>query len=205
MIRDQMELLGQCSDELSREVKTLSESSGFQLGDITSTDTSSTNPLSALVRQGSGDVNKAKRQVVHLSDRIRSLLTEPTDFIQHLSNQVRSCRPRLLFRLIGSLTICHDIATQCQILACLQWLADFHVLAYIPLTGSVPAKDIAELAGVSEAQLTRNVRLLASAGFLSEPQPGLLSHTSLSAPFVTNVAYLDAVNFLSNTIVPSAS
>ncbi|KAK8091569.1 hypothetical protein PG997_001930 [Apiospora hydei] len=176
----QMELLGQCSEELSLEVKVLSESSSFPLGDVTDHDPNVTDPLSALVRQEQGDVTKAKRQVLHLSDRIRSLVAEPTDFIQHLSNQ-------------------------CQLLACLQWLADFHVLAYIPLTGSVPAKDIAELAGVPEARLTQNVRLLASAGFLSEPQPGLLSHTSLSAPFVTNVAYLDAVNFLSQTVVPSAA
>ncbi|KAK8022716.1 conidial yellow pigment biosynthesis polyketide synthase [Apiospora rasikravindrae] len=175
-----MELLGQCSDELSREVKVLSEGSSFPLGDVTDPDLNVTDPLSALVRQGSGDFTKAKRQVLHLSDRIRSLVAEPTDFIQHLS-------------------------IQCQLLACLQWLADFHVLAYIPLTGSVPAKDIAELAGVPESQLTQNVRLLASAGFLSEPQSGLLSHTSLSAPFVTNVAYLDAINFLSQTVVPSAA
>jgi hypothetical protein len=61
------------------------------------------------------------------------------------------------------------------------------------------------LAGVPEAQLTRITRLAASAGFLSEPQPGLLAHTTLSAAFVTNAAYADAIFFLAKTVVPSAS
>ena len=87
-------------------------------------------------------------------------------------------------------------------LACLQWLGEFQVLAYIPLNGSVPIKDIAELADVPEITLSRVVRMMATAGFLSEPQPARIAHTALSAQFVTKLCYLDAVMFLAETAAP---
>lgn len=93
---------------------------------------------------------------------------------------------------------------QNQLLACLQWLGEFQVLAYIRLNGSVPAKDVAELAGVPETQLCRIVRMTATAGFLHEPQPGHIAHTALSAPFVTKLSYLDAAMFLTEIGAPVA-
>ena len=93
---------------------------------------------------------------------------------------------------------------QSQLLACLQWLGEFQVLAYIRLTGSVPAKDVADLAGVPETQLCRVVRMTATAGFLHEPLPGYIAHTALSAPFVTKLSYLDAALFLARTAAPAA-
>lgn len=93
---------------------------------------------------------------------------------------------------------------QNQLLACLQWLGEFQVLAYVPLSGTVPAKDVADLAGVPETQLCRIVRMTATAGFLHEPQPGHIAHTALSAPFVTKLSYLDAAMFLAETAAPIA-
>lgn len=93
---------------------------------------------------------------------------------------------------------------QNQLLACLQWLGGSQVLACIPLSGSVPSKDVADLAGVSEKQLCRVVRMTATAGFLHEPQPGHIAHTALSAPFVTTPSLLDAAMFLSETAAPAA-
>lgn len=89
-------------------------------------------------------------------------------------------------------------------MACLQWLGEFQVLACIPLSGSVPAKDVAELAGVPEGTLSRIVRMTATAGFLCEPQPGFISHTPLSSPFVVKPSYLDAAMFLAETAAPVA-
>ena len=89
---------------------------------------------------------------------------------------------------------CH----QCQLLACLQWLVQFHVLGYIPPTGSALLKDIADLVGVSEVSLCRIVRVVAAAGFLTEPQPGRIAHTALSTPFVTTYT------FLANNAAPAA-
>jgi hypothetical protein len=91
-----------------------------------------------------------------------------------------------------------------QLLACLQWLGEFQVLACIPLTGCVPIKDVAELAGVPEAQLCRIVRFTATAAFLRETKPGYIAHTALSAPFVTKLSYLDAAMFLAETAAPAA-
>lgn len=83
-------------------------------------------------------------------------------------------------------------------------MCEFQILASIPVTGSVPSKDVADLAGVSETQLRRVVRMTATAGFLFEPQPGYIAHTALSAPFVTNLSYLDATIFLAETAVPAS-
>lgn len=67
-------------------------------------------------------------------------------------------------------------------------------------------KDLADLVNVPEAQLRRVVRLMATAEFLKEPQPGSgrVAHTPLSASFVTDCSNLDAVMFLSGTAVRAA-
>ena len=78
------------------------------------------------------------------------------------------------------------------------------MLAYIPLTGSVSIKDVAELTGVPEIQLCRTVRMTATAGFLYEPKPYHVAHTALSASFVTKLSYLDATMFLGETAAPVA-
>lgn len=89
-------------------------------------------------------------------------------------------------------------------LSCLQWLAEFQVLACIPLCGSVPIKDVADLAGVPAAQLSRIVKLTSTADFLAEPVLDHIAHTSLSAQFVTNLSHYDAAVFLAQTAAPSA-
>lgn len=83
-------------------------------------------------------------------------------------------------------------------------MAYFQVLACIPLGDSVPFKDISDLAGVPETQLRRVLRMTATFGFLCEPEPGLISHSALSAAFVTDPSLLDAVVFMANTALPAA-
>lgn len=78
------------------------------------------------------------------------------------------------------------------------------MLASIPLTSSVPIRDIADLVGVPETELCRIVRMTATAGFLREPQPGCVAHTALSAAFVTNLSHLDAAMFLAENVGPAA-
>lgn len=101
-------------------------------------------------------------------------------------------------------TAYRTIHPKSQILACLRWLGDFQVLACIPLNDSAPMKDVADLIGVSEGQLSRIVRMTATAGFLREPSPGFVTHTALSARFVTQSSFLDAAMFLAETGVPAA-
>lgn len=93
-----------------------------------------------------------------------------------------------------------------QLLACIQWLGEFQILAFIPLDGSVPLEDIAELASVPKNHLSRIIRLTATAGFLQEPpaEVGHVAHTALSAHFVTKLSYLDAAMFLSDLAAPTA-
>jgi hypothetical protein len=86
----------------------------------------------------------------------------------------------------------------------LQWLCEFQVLACIPLDGSVPFKDVADISGVPEAQLCRVARMMATAGFLQEPRPGQVAHSPMSAQFVTHPALLDAAMFMSETVAPAA-
>ncbi|KAH8726144.1 O-methyltransferase family protein [Phaeosphaeriaceae sp. PMI808] len=126
-----------------------------------------------------GNVNRAKGEILKIVGSLQTLLTEPKDLIQRL-------------------------ASQTQLVACLKWLGDLQILACIPVHGSVPIGDVADLAGVPENHLYQVVRLTATAGFLFEPQPGHIAHTPLSAPFVTNLSYLDATMFLAGTLVPAS-
>jgi hypothetical protein len=89
-------------------------------------------------------------------------------------------------------------------LASLQWLGEFQILACIPLEGSVPIQDVAELCDIPVVQLSRIIRLTATAGFLDEPQHGVCRHTALSAPFVANPLFLDAAMFLAEIVGPAA-
>lgn len=86
----------------------------------------------------------------------------------------------------------------------MQWLGEFQILACIPLQGRLPIKDLASLTSVSLDQLTRVIRLTASAGFLAEPQANHVEHTHLSAAFILNPSYLDAVMFMAEAAAPAA-
>ncbi|RYP41562.1 hypothetical protein DL767_000904 [Monosporascus sp. MG133] len=125
------------------------------------------------------ELHRARQNVLASLKRFQMFLAEPLDFVQ-------------------------ELASQSQLLACLRWLRSFQILPCIPLNDSASLKDVADLAGVPEAQLSRVVRMTATAGFLHEPQPGLIAHTALSASFVTQLSYLDAAMFLAETGAPAA-
>lgn len=88
-------------------------------------------------------------------------------------------------------------------LACLKWLGKFQILAYIPLTQRVAYADLADLTGVPTAQIQRIVRTTATAGFLCEPQPDHVAHTTLSVQFIKRPSFLDALMFIAETVVPT--
>ncbi|KND91132.1 hypothetical protein TOPH_04439 [Tolypocladium ophioglossoides CBS 100239] len=96
------------------------------------------------------------------------------------------------------------LVKQTQLLACLQWLGEFQILAYIPLTQRVAYDDLAHLTDVPPAQIRRIVRTTATAGFLCEPQPDHVAHTPLSVQFVKRPSFLDALMFTAETVVPTA-
>lgn len=91
-----------------------------------------------------------------------------------------------------------------QLLACIRWLGEFHVLACVPLHNSVPLQDVAHLVEIPETQLIPVIRFAATADFLCEPQPGHVAHTFLSAQFVTNPALFDALMFLTHVAMPTS-
>lgn len=65
-------------------------------------------------------------------------------------------------------------------------------------------RDVAELSNVPLRQLTRIIRLVATAGFFQEPEPNYVAHTTLSASFVANPALHDAAMFLAESAAPAA-
>ncbi|KFY04765.1 hypothetical protein O988_00530 [Pseudogymnoascus sp. VKM F-3808] len=123
--------------------------------------------------------NRPKSSILASIVAIKALVSGPTDFLQ-------------------------DFARQIQILACIQWLAEFQVLACIPFDESLPIKDLADLVGVPEGQLVRVIRLTATCGFLREQTTGFVSHSPLSAQFITNQLLLDATVFIAEMATPTA-
>ncbi|KAJ5698552.1 hypothetical protein N7462_000557 [Penicillium macrosclerotiorum] len=110
-----------------------------------------------------------------------------------------------LTTLLGDpVSLLQQMALQIQLLACLQWLSCSQVLICLPLEGSFPVKDLAQLCGVSETQLSRVLRLTATSGFLQEPQPGQIMHTHLSSSFVSQRRFRDATLFIAECWTPSA-
>jgi hypothetical protein len=65
-------------------------------------------------------------------------------------------------------------------------------------------KDVSDLIGIPESQLTRVIRMVVTAGFLQELQPGYVAHSTLSASFVIQPSYLDATIFLAERVAPAA-
>ncbi|KAL4995987.1 hypothetical protein BDV10DRAFT_173466 [Aspergillus recurvatus] len=100
--------------------------------------------------------------------------------------------------------ILQQMTLQAQLLACIQWLGEFQILACIPLNGTAVIRDISDLIRVPETQLARIIRVTSLGGFLEEPTPGHVAHSSLSAAFVAKPSYLDAAMFLARTAAPVA-
>ncbi|KAL4919780.1 histidine phosphatase superfamily [Aspergillus aurantiobrunneus] len=121
---------------------------------------SSTQPL--LTPDASNEAHHARQSILVTISRLQRLLGNPTEFLHHL-------------------------AVQNKLLACLQWLGEFQILACIPLSGSVPIKDVADLAGVPESHVSRVIRMTATA-----------------APSPLSSSYLDAAMFLAGTVAPAA-
>lgn len=142
----------------------------------------------------------------HFADQCRDAARSGPGFSETAGVRAAfNCVQSLLFQLEPTAFLQH-IAQHSELLACLNWLGEFQLLAYLPLGADdgLPIKDIAELADVSESQLHRIVRLMAMSGFLREPQPGFVAHTALSASFARRPTQLDAAMFLAETAVPCA-
>ncbi|EOA88817.1 uncharacterized protein SETTUDRAFT_168062 [Exserohilum turcica Et28A] len=96
------------------------------------------------------------------------------------------------------------MAMQNQLLACLKWMGEYQIIAYIPLDDTISLEELANLADVPEHTLSRVVRMTATAGFLHEPQLGHVAHTSLSLSFTTELSHFDAAMFLANKVAPAS-
>ncbi|KAJ0164699.1 hypothetical protein CTA2_404 [Colletotrichum tanaceti] len=96
------------------------------------------------------------------------------------------------------------LVRQTQLLACLQWLGMFQILAYVPPTETVAYDDLADLAGVPPAQIRRIVRVAATAGILCEPRPDYVAHTPLSIRLYKRPSFMDALRFAAETVVPTS-
>ncbi|KAL6702828.1 hypothetical protein ACN47E_000914 [Coniothyrium glycines] len=130
-------------------------------------------------RETDDAVAVAQSNLCGLATRLQTLLAGPTCFIRRM-------------------------ATQNQLLACLKWLGEHQVIAYIPLKDSMSLEELAHLADVPEPTLSRVVRMTATAGFLQEPQLGHVAHTTLSSSFTTDFSYFDAAMFLANKVAPGS-
>ncbi|KAH0120427.1 hypothetical protein KCU60_g884, partial [Aureobasidium melanogenum] len=129
--------------------------------------------------RASSESLRARTSILDSSGSLQSMLRDPRGLLEHLMFQV-------------------------QLLASLQWLSSFQVLACIPIEHPTTFEDVAELASVSESQLIRIARIAAMAGFLREPKPGHVVHSALSAQFVLEPFSLDALLFISDVVNPTS-
>jgi hypothetical protein len=163
----------------AKRLKTLCESSSQT---ITAASNELTNDVlvpSAMAHNLEHEIALAQSNLNSISARLETLLAGPASFIR-------------------------SMATQNQLLACLKWMGEYQIIAYIPLDDIISLEELANLADVSEHTLSRVVRMTATAGFLYEPQPGHVAHTSLSLSFTTELSYFDAAMFLANKVAPAS-
>ncbi|KAI8934151.1 hypothetical protein NX059_008905 [Plenodomus lindquistii] len=126
------------------------------------------------------------------------------DEISITRNNLCGIATRLETLLAGPSCFIRRMAYQHELLACLKWLGEYQIIAYVPLSESISFEELAELADVSTRTLSRVVRMTATAGFLHEPQIGHVAHTPLSSSFTNELVYFDATMFLANRVAPSA-
>jgi hypothetical protein len=167
-------------------------------------DTDAKSSLACVVSpSASTEVHEAWRRVVSSAGQVQRLLGEGAGMgmVQHVAIQVcyvvhPADAPE------GSLIR----QMQAQLMGCLQWLGEFRVLACIPRSQSqsVAIADLAELCSVPETQLARVVRMMATAGFLCEPQPGRVAHTAASQQFATKPSVGDAAMFVTERVAMAA-
>jgi hypothetical protein len=124
-------------------------------------------------------IEEARRLLSWKATAIGKFVQQPTDFLRTLAINI-------------------------QYTACLRWLLEYQVLACIPTAGNVSIKDVAHLAAVPESDLLSITRMMSTAGFLREPQPGHVAHTPISAQFVGSKTVRDASTFLTERVVPAA-
>ncbi|KAL4815789.1 hypothetical protein BDW67DRAFT_185508 [Aspergillus spinulosporus] len=123
---------------------------------------------------------------------------------QQARESVLTTAARAQAQLAGPSEFVQQLVRQTQTLACVHWLGEFQVPAFIPLEGTAMVQDLSDLIGIPESQLSRVIRMAVTAGFLQEPHPGHVAHSALSAAFIQNPSYLDAVMFLAETVMPAA-
>ncbi|KAK2594656.1 hypothetical protein QQS21_007632 [Conoideocrella luteorostrata] len=124
------------------------------------------------------DLSQSKADILASTAAIRRLAAGPTELLQ-------------------------DLARHTELLACLKWLAEFQILACIPVDVTISVKDLADLVGVPQDQLSRVIRLMATFGFLHQPDANSVAHTPLSAQFLDN-SWLDAAVFMADHLAPTA-
>jgi 6-hydroxytryprostatin B O-methyltransferase len=92
-----------------------------------------------------------------------------------------------------------------QQFASLRWLCHFAIPSLVPPAKPIPYADVASAANVPERHLRSVARMAIANNFLSEPEPGLLSHSNLSAEIVSKPHLLDWASYLTGTTAPTAA
>ncbi|KAK5633968.1 hypothetical protein RRF57_009682 [Xylaria bambusicola] len=183
------------SAELAASIETLAahyRSHGLS-AELSGTSATGATPRPIPFSTSLNEAYRFRKSILGQLAKIKSLLQDPADFLRDLATQTGE-----------TTSIYANHHGKNQVLACLRWLGDFQVLAFIPLEDSVAVRDVADLSGTPETHLTRVIHMMSTVGFLHQPGPGYVAHTTLSIPFVTNPSLLDASLFLSETAAPAA-
>ncbi|KAL1979270.1 hypothetical protein VTN96DRAFT_6326 [Rasamsonia emersonii] len=85
---------------------------------------------------------------------------------------------------------------------CLRWLFHFRIPTLVPLDRPIAYSELAAAAKVPDYQLKSIARMAILIDFFTEPEPGLLAHSSTSAAFATTPSLLEWGYFLTSISAP---
>lgn len=134
--------------------------------------------LKSLKDGGTAD-ESARKRLAEAGSKLQELATAPKEYLDILSGNN-------------------------QILISVRWLVHLNVLDHVPLEGSIAYSKLASAANVPESQLKSVARMAMTNGFLTEPEPGYVSHSRFSALLSKDAGFMAWARFLTDYSLPAA-
>jgi 6-hydroxytryprostatin B O-methyltransferase len=91
------------------------------------------------------------------------------------------------------------------VICALRWLCHFRIPQLVPLNSAITHRKLVEAAGAPESVLKGALRLVMTSGLFDEPARDVVTHSLKSRDIATDESLLRCVQYISNTIIPTAA